>query len=79
MYPSRKQALEMRILDLYSRLEEMDAYSEEEEAWMISGFKDLYYSHEELLSVDPKEFYSAKEIFRAINVAEEELIAVGDE
>ena len=55
MYPTRKQTLELRIQDLYARLEELAEYLEVEEAWMVSGFKDLHYSREELFSVDPDE------------------------
>ena len=79
MYPSRKQMLKLRIQDLYTRLEELAEFSEVDEAWMISGFKDLYYSREELLSVDPEEFYSAREIIKAINMAKNELIDIEDE
>jgi len=79
MYPTRKQALELRIQDLYTRLEELAEFSEVDEAWMVSGFKDLYYSRDELLSVDPEEFYSAREIFKAIHMAENELMDDEDE
>ena len=79
MYPTRKQTLELRIQDLYARLEELAEYSEVEEAWMVSGFKDLHYSREELFSVDPDEFYSAKEILKAIELAQNELKDIEDE
>lgn len=79
MYPSRKQALELRIKDLNTRLEELAEYTEEESSWMVTGFKELAFSPIELLSIDPQEFYSVREITNAINMAEEELATIGDE
>ena len=79
MYPSRKQALELRIQDLNSRLEEQVEYTEEESSWIVTGFRELAFSPVELLSIDSKEFYSVRKITRAIQMAEEELAAIGDE
>ena len=79
MYPSRKQALELRIQDLNSRLEELGEYTEEESSWMVTGFRELAFSPIELLSIDPKEFYSVREITRALRLVEDELAALGDE
>lgn len=79
MYPSRKQALELRIQDLKSRLEEIAEYTDEESAWLATDFYGLAFSRIELLSIDPQDFYSVREITRAINMAEDELAAIGDE
>ena len=46
---------------------------------MVSGFKDLHYSREELFSFDSDEFYSAKEILKAIELAQNELKDIEDE
>lgn len=79
MYPSRKEALEMRILDLKTRLEELDSYSNGKYEWMITGFEELCFSPEELAAVDPQDFYSVREIQKAIDQAEEDLKSLGDE
>ena len=67
MYPSRKEALEMRILDLKTRLDELDNYAKGECEWMISGFEELRFSPEELAAVDPQDFYTVREIQKAID------------
>ena len=79
MYPSRKQALELRIQDLNTRLEELAEYTEAESAWLLTDFYGLKFSQIELLSIDPKDFYSVREINKAIQMAEEELVAIEDE
>ena len=79
MYPSRKEALEMRILDLKTRLDELDSYIEGQCEWMVSGFEELRFSSEEHAAVDPQDFYTVREIQKAINQAEEELKSLDDE
>ena len=79
MYPSKKEALEMRVLDLKSRMEELDRYIAAHCEWMISGFEELRFSQDELATVDPQEFYTVRELQRAINLAEEELCMLKDE
>ena len=46
---------------------------------MISGFEELRFSPEELAAVDPQDFYTVREIQKAINQAEEELKSLDDE
>ena len=46
---------------------------------MVTGFRELAFSPIELLSIDPKEFYSVREITRALRIAEDELATIGDE
>jgi len=70
---SRKAVLEIRIMDLKSRLEEIDGYTVERYEWMVSGFEELHFSREELATVAPQDFYTVREIQRAIDLAEEEL------
>ena len=57
MYPSRKKALEMRILDLKSRIEELNSLIEAQSDWVVSGFEELRFSQEEITAVAPQDFY----------------------
>lgn len=79
MYPSRKKALEMRILDLKSRVEELNSLIEAQSDWVVSGFEELRFSQEEITAVAPQDFYTFRELQRAIDLAEEELLALDDE
>lgn len=64
MYPSRKVAFEMRILDLKTRLDELDSYAKGECEWMISGFEELRFSPEELAAVIHRIFIQSEKYKR---------------
>lgn len=64
MYPSRKEALEMRILDLKTRLDELDNYAKGEYEWMISGFEELRFHQRSLLQLIHRIFIQSEKYKR---------------